>query len=218
MTQTPHHASRTTSSLARPTRVLLGPVLTLCRRALCAAVLGSMAVPFGSVALAGASSSASVAGAQLTGTYSVSFHVVSPAADRRDRTTLSLGFTSECNAGTCDATVSTLAESCASGSCGQPPSDLSFADGPLRLIGGEYKGTFTIKTGCTAKGTYFPYAYEQRTLLTIRPTAAQDFGSALQVTRFAGTLELLGSPDATGRKFGCPAYRFGLTLAGTTET
>jgi len=188
-----------------------------CLRALCGAALVSLATGFGSPALAGASSPTSVADAQLTGTYSVLFRVVAPAVDRRDRTTLTLGFAPKCDSGACDVTVSTLAESCVSGSCGQPPSDLTFATAPLRFVGSEYKGNFIIKTGCTANGTYFPYAYDQRTLLTIRPTAAQDIG-ALQVTTFVGTLELLGSPDATGHKWGCTAYRFGLDLAGRSQT
>jgi len=180
--------------------------------------VASAVIPFGTVTLVGASSPTSVTDAELTGTYNVSFHVVSPAADRRDKTTLSLAFTGGCTSGSCQATVSTLAASCVSGSCGQPPSDLTFASEELRLVRGLYKGTFTIKTGCTAQGTYYPYAYEQRTLLTIRPTATLDAGGTLQVSRFTGTLELLGSPDSIGHKWGCTAYRYGLTLAGASET
>ncbi|MGH9099921.1 MAG: hypothetical protein ACRDV8_06795 [Acidimicrobiales bacterium] len=182
-----------------------------------AIALVSMTMAFGSDP-AWAAREATASGAELSGTFGVSFHVVQPAADRRDRTTLDLAFTEQCSSSACEATVSTLAESCASGSCGQPPSDLSFADDLLRLRGSKYEGTFTLKTGCTAQGTYFPYAYDQRTTVAIRPTSTQDIGGVRQVTRFVGTLGLVGSPDAIGHKWGCSPYRFTLDLAGATET
>jgi hypothetical protein len=216
VTPTPRQA--TTTSVAKRTRRFVGPVPAILRGGLWAAALATMALGIASPAVAGASGSTSVATAQLTGTYNVSFHVVTPTADRRDKTTLSLGFTAECTSGACNVTVSTLANACPSGSCGQPPADLTFSTELLRLGGGEYKGTFTIKTGCTAKQTYFPYAYEQRTTLTIRPTAAQGAGESRDVSRFVGTLELIGSPDATGHKLGCAAYRYGLSVSGATET
>jgi hypothetical protein len=217
MSSIPEVASRTARDPARRSRTQSAGVTHLRRPAL-GVVAISLAMSLAAVPSAGASVTASTVGAQLSGIYTVSFHVVSPAVDRRDRTSLDLDFTGGCNAGACEATVTTLAESCPSGSCGQPPSDLSFAYDVLRLASGEYRGTFSIKTGCTAQGTYYPYAYEQRTVLAVRPTAARAAGGVAQVTRFVGTLELYGAPDATGLKWGCPAYRFGLDVAGTSHT
>ena len=210
------HSAVRRRRLAASTILVIGVSLGLAMSSL--AMSSSAATKFGSVALAGASGSVPPAGAQLTGTYRVTFHFVSPAASRNTRTTLTLGFAPECTSGACDVRVSTLANSCVSGSCGQPPSAFTFATELLRLTGGEYKGTFTIKTSCTRGGNYWPYAYEQRTLLTIRPTAAQDLGGFPHVMRFVGTAELVGSPDATGKKWGCVAYRYGIDVTGTSQT
>jgi hypothetical protein len=61
-------------------------------------------------------------GAQLTGSFSVVLPGTSPKSVHGARYHLSWSFTPECDDGPCAVQVDTLANSCPSGSCAQPPS------------------------------------------------------------------------------------------------
>jgi hypothetical protein len=131
------------------------------------AALVLLALPSGP---AGASSAAK---AQLTGTFSVVIRGTAPKAVRGTQYQVNWSFTPECDTGACAVSVDTLASSCVSGSCPQPPSAFSFAGAQLALSHGTCQGSFSVKTGCTVNGNYWPYAYKQHTTLTLSPTAAR---------------------------------------------
>lgn len=165
---------------------------------------------------------AAPAGAQLTGNFGATVRVVSPAKFRSYRYAVSWSFTAECGAGPCAVTVSTLANSCAAGACAAPPAFLEFADAPLDYRAGSYAGTFSVETGCTAGGTTYPYAYTQRTSLALKPTASQQVGvgatAMRQVTRLSGSLEVVGTPNATGRSLRCSPYDDTFAVLATAQS
>jgi hypothetical protein len=83
----------------------------------------------------------------------------------------------DADSGPCAVEVDTLANSCPSGSCAQPPSEFDFAGPKLSLAGGKYRGTFVVKTGCNARGEYWPYAYEQHTILAFSAASSAEVGT-----------------------------------------
>jgi hypothetical protein len=165
---------------------------------------------------------AAPAGPQLTGNFGATLQVVSPTKFRSYHYAVSWSFTAECNAGPCAVTVSTLANSCAAGSCPSPPAFLEFADAPLDYRSGSYSGTFTVETGCSAGGTSYPYAYDQRTSLVLKPSASEQVGvgemATRQVTRLSGSLRIVGTPNATGRSLRCAPYADTLALSATAQS
>ena len=166
------------------------------------AALALLALPSGS---AGASSAAK---AQLTGTFSVVIRGTAPKAVRGSHYQVNWSFTPACDAGACAVEVDTLASSCVSGSCPQPPDQFSFAGDQLALAHGTYQGSFSVKTGCTVNGNYWPYAYQQHTTLTLSPTAAATVGSIgasplRNVSALTGHLSL--REVSTGTR-GCGTY------------
>jgi hypothetical protein len=173
------------------------------------------------VALAGTVGAAS-AGPQLTGNFSATLQVVKPTKFRSYHSAVSWSFTAECNSGPCDVTISTLANSCVTGSCASPPSFLEFADAPLNYRAGSYSGTFTVENGCNADGTYYPYAYNQRTTLMLKPQASQQVGvgavAMRQVTKFSGSLRIVGTPNATGQSLRCSPYDDTLGVLGAVQS
>jgi hypothetical protein len=183
------------------------------RRALLTAVsttLMLLALPSGP---AGASSAAK---AQLTGTFSVSIRGTAPKAVHGAHYQINWSFTPECDAGACAVQVDTLASSCVSGSCPQPPSEFSFAGDQLAFSHGAYLGSFSVKTGCTVNGNYWPYAYQQHTTLTLSPTAAATVGSIgstplRNVSALTGHLSLRAV--STGTR-GCGTYTQSFSLHG----
>jgi hypothetical protein len=182
---------------------------------------GAAALLLTGAVLAGGATAAAT-GPQLTGSFSAALEVVKPAAYRSYHYAVSWAFTADCDAGPCDVTISTLANSCAAGNCPAPPAFLEFADAPLRYAGGVYSGTFTVKSGCTASGTYYPYAYEQRTTLTLKPTADQQVGvgatATNQVTKLTGSLQVVGVPDSTGRSLRCSGYNDTLAVQASAQS
>jgi hypothetical protein len=164
----------------------------------------------------GPAGAASAAKAQLTGTFSVAIRGTAPQAVRGTRYQINWSFTPECDSGPCAVQVDTLASSCVSGSCPQPPSEFSFAGNQLTLAHGTYQGSFSVKTGCTVNGDYWPYAYRQHTTLTLAPTSAATVGSIgatplRNVSALSGHLSL--REVSTGTR-GCGSYAESFTLHG----
>jgi hypothetical protein len=164
----------------------------------------------------GAAGASSAAKAQLTGTFSIVIRGTAPKAVRGAHYQLNWSFTPECDAGPCAVQVDTLASSCVSGSCPQPPSEFSFAGNQLALAHGTYQGSFSVKTGCTVNGNYWPYAYKQHTTVTLSPTAAATVGSigsspVRNVSALSGHLSL--REVSTGTR-GCGTYTESFNLHG----
>ena len=127
--------------------------------------------------------------------------------------------------GTDRFTTSTLAETMVRAigtpvhQCAQPPSAFDFAGDELTLVHGKYKGSFVITTGCSSAAGYWPYAYSQRTSLSLVPTATVVVGSIgneplRQVNAISGSLVISGSPNSIGRAQGCARYDITLSVRG----
>ena len=122
----------------------------------------------------------------------------------------------------CSVQVDTAANGCPSGQCAQPPSAFQFAGEPLTYSKGRYTGSFVITTSCDSSTGYWPYAYNQRTRLTVSPSATTKVGTVgnqplSQVSAISGTLTISGSPNSTGRYQGCMPYADTLSVRGTAQ-
>jgi hypothetical protein len=168
---------------------------------------------------AGPAAASSASAAQLTGTFAMVIHGTAPKSVARSSYDVGWSFTPACDSGPCAVEVDTLASSCESGACPEPPSQFSLAGNELSLHHGRYQGTFSVKTGCTSNGTYLPYAYKQRTTLTLSPIAAAIVGSigttpVRHVSALAGTLSL--KEISTGTR-GCGTYTEKFSLRGRVQ-
>jgi len=166
---------------------------------------------------------AGVANAQLTGLFSVTLNVTSPAQYAGQKYSVSWSFTPSCGSGACSVQVSTSANACPSGQCAQPPSAFQFADETLAYSAGHYKGSFVVTTSCNSSTGYWPYAYSQRTTLDLAPTAAAKVGTVgsqplTQVSEISGTLTITGTPNSTGEYQGCAPYADTLSVRGTSQS
>jgi hypothetical protein len=165
------------------------------------------------------SAASSTTGAQLTGAFSIVARATAPKSIGGTVYRVDWSFTPDCDSGACAVEVDTLASSCVSGSCPQPPSQFSFAGDHLALVHGRYQGTFLVKTGCTSNGTYWPYAYEQHTKLSLSPTAAATIGSIgstplRNVSAISGTLTV--KEASTGTR-GCGTYTETFNVRGKVQ-
>jgi hypothetical protein len=115
--------------------------------------------------------------------------------------------------------VDTLANGCPSGSCAQTPSQFDFAGAQLRLAGRTYRGTFVVKTGCSAHGEYWPYAYRQHTTLTLSAASSAQVGTIgtepiRQVSAISGSLTIR---DASTGLRGCNSYTDKFKVRGKVQ-
>lgn len=157
--------------------------------AMCAATVGVLAMG------PGLSAASNPAAAQLTGTFAMVLKATAPKSFIGHSYRVGWSFTPECDSGACAVQVDTEASSCVSGSCAEPPSEFSFAGDHLSLAHGTYQGRFTVKTDCNLQHTDYPYGYEQRTKLSLSPTAAATIGTigttpVRNVSALSGTLTL----------------------------
>ena len=184
--------------------------------------LVAAAVLVGTLAIVGSAGSAPSdvhsGRARLTGSFTVKLRIVSRGPYRNERYTVGWAFSPGCDSGACGVRVSTLASSCVSGSCAEPPSFLEYADQPLTLTATTYRGSFTIKAGCSTGTSSYPYGYNQHTSLLLHPTSGETFASQTQVKSFKGTLELRGTPAPGYASSGCAPYTLKLSFVGTSQT
>jgi hypothetical protein len=171
--------------------------------ALCAGAVGLLLALTPDLAAA-----SSPAGAQLTGTFAIVLKATAPKSFVGHTYRVGWSFTPECDSGACDVQVDTVASSCVSGSCAEPPSQFSFAGDQLSLTHGVYQGTFSVKTDCTTNGNDYPYGYNQHTNLSLHPTAAASVGTigttpVRHVSALSGTLTL--KEVSTGTR-GCGTF------------
>jgi hypothetical protein len=125
-------------------------------------------------------------------------------------------FSPRCETGACPVEVSTAQGACVSGRCPQFPSGFIWSHEVLRPASGLYKGAFTVKSNCFQSSTgNIPYAYAQRTTVSLRVTATTRFGSIVKASRIKGTLTVAGSPNSFSRARGCRAYAGTFAFTGT---
>ena len=182
----------------------------------------ALAVVLVAMTMAGSASSVLSGGqsghARLTGPFTVKLRVLTKGPYRNQRYTVAWAFVPGCDSGACSVTVSTLASSCVSGACAEPPSFLEYADEPLALTGTAYRGSFTIKAGSSTKTNSYPYGYEQHTSLLLHLTSGETRGGQALAKAFKGTLVLRGSPAPGYAALGCAPYTLELSFVGTSQT